>query len=164
VALSAHGIAAQLPAGLEGRIFVRQQVGEEITRPVAQFATFPIPEGLGDFGGNTDVNLGPSDIFAVLFEYGPESVGRALFAEQGVPTGLTPEDFHPYVMRPGVGGTLGIQRFFTASGRPFTFYARLGSTQQKNALVAKVNQLLGNLNIQPLTSSSSDQPSVSPAS
>jgi hypothetical protein len=68
-----------------------------------------------------------------------------------VPSGLTTKDFLPYVMRPGVGGSLGIQRFFTASGRPFMFYARLGSLQQQVVLVQKVNQLLSNLNIQPLT-------------
>ncbi len=104
---------------------------------------------MSDFGGNTDTNLGPSDIFAVLFEYGPESLGKALFAAQGIPSGLTTMDFLPYVMRPGVGGSLGIQRFFTVSGRPFTFYARLGSLQQQALLVQKVNQLLSNLNIQP---------------
>jgi hypothetical protein len=151
VALSAHGIAANLPGGFEGRIFVRASVAAETCRPVAQFATFPIPEGIGDFGGNTDTNLGPADIFAVLFEYGPESLGTALFAVQGVPSGLTTKDFLPYVMRPGVGGSLGIQRFFTVSGRPFMFYARLGSLQQQVALVQKVNQLLANLDIQPLT-------------
>jgi hypothetical protein len=150
VALTAHGIAANLPAGFEGRIFVRPSVGAEISRPVAQFATFAIPEGIGDFGGNTDTNLGPADIFAVLFEYGPESVGTALFSVQGIPSGLTTKDFLPYVNRPGVGGSLGIQRFFTVSGRPFMFYARLGSLQQQVALVQKVNQLLANVNIQPL--------------
>jgi hypothetical protein len=148
MALSAHGISIQLPHGFEGRIFVRPTVGPAVSRPVAQFATFAIPEGIGDFGGNTDTNLGPSDIFAVLFEYGLESIGQALFAAEGVPTSLTAADFQPYVMRPGVGGTLGIQRFFTQSGRPFTFYARLGSVQQVGALVPRINQLLGALQIQ----------------
>jgi hypothetical protein len=161
VALSAHGIGAQLPAGFEGRIFVRASVGEEISRPVAQFATFPIPQGIGDFGGNTETSLGPSDIFAVLFEYGPESVGTALFAAQGIPTDLTTMDFLPYVMRPGVGGSLGIQRFFTAAGRPFMFYARLGSLQQQAALVQQVNQLLANLVIQPVASTPLASPTTS---
>ncbi|MGP0031248.1 MAG: hypothetical protein ACLPVF_12160 [Acidimicrobiales bacterium] len=151
--LSAYGIEVRLPPGMEGRIYVRAPVGHEVCRPVAQFATIPIPEGIGDFGGNTDTNLGPSDLFAVLFEYGPESLGRALFASRGIPTSLTPADFLPYILRPGVGGSLGTQRFFTASQRPFTFYARLGSVQHKNALVQKVNQLLANLTIQPLTPS-----------
>lgn len=131
-----------------------------MSRPVAQFATFAIPQGIGDFGGNTDTNLRPSDFFAVLFEYGPESVGKALFATQGIPTGLAPSDFRPYVMRPGVGGSLGLQRFFTEAGRPFTFYARLGSIQQQNVLVQRVNQLLGNLSIQPLTELPASTPST----
>jgi hypothetical protein len=160
MALSAHGIGAQLPTRFEGRIFVRASVGGEISRPVAQFATFPIPQEIGDFGGNTQTSMGPSDIFAVLFEYGPESVGTALFAVQGIPSGLTTMDFLPYVMRPGVGGSLGIQRFFTVSGRPFMFYARLGSLQQQAALVQQVNQLLANLVIQPLAPS----PLVAPTS
>jgi hypothetical protein len=164
VALSAHGIGAQLPAGFEGRIFVRSSVGGEISRPVAQFATFPIPQGIGDFGGNTETSLGPSDIFAVLFEYGPESVGTALFAAQGIPSGLTTMDFLPYVMRPGVGGSLGIQRFFTVSGRPFMFYARLGSLQQQAALVQQVNQLLANLDIQPVASTPLASPTTSTSS
>ncbi len=162
MALSAHGINALLPAGFEGRIYVRQSVGEEISRPVAQFATFPIPPAIGDFGGNTDTNLGPSDIFAVFFEYGPESVGRALFAAQGIPTGLSTKDFLPYIMRPGIGGSLGIQRFFTASGRPFMFYARLGSLQQQALLVQRVNQLLTNVTIEPLSAPSA--PALTPAS
>ena len=153
MALSAHGINALLPAGFEGRIFVRQSVGEEISRPVAQFATFPIPQGIGDFGGNTDTNLGPSDIFAVLFEYGPESVGKALFSVEGIPSGLSTKDFLPYIVRPGIGGSLGIQRFFTVSGRPFMFYARLGSLEQQAILVQRVNQLLANVTIEPLSAS-----------
>ena len=132
---------------------MRQSVGEEIGRPVAQFATFPIPQGIGDFGGNTDTNLGPSDIFAVLFEYGPESVGKALFLFEGIPSGLSTKDFLPYIVRPGIGGSLGIQRFFTVSGRPFMFYARLGSLEQQAILVQRVNQLLANVTIEPLSAS-----------
>lgn len=147
MALTAHGIEARLPSGIEGRIFVRPSFGQAISRPVAQFATFPIPENIGDFGGSTDTTLGPSDFFAVLFEYGPESLGKALFAAQGLPTSLTPGDFLPYVMCPGLGGSLGIQRFFTASGRPFTFYARLGSVQQRTALVQQINHLLASISI-----------------
>jgi hypothetical protein len=159
MALSAHGIGMNLPTGFEGRIFVRSSIAGEISRPVAQFATFALPAGIGDFGGNTDTTMGPSDIFAVLFEYGPESVGKALFAAQGIPTSLRTTDFFPYVNRPGVGGSLGIQRFFTVSGRPFMFYARLGSLQQQAALVQKINQLLANLNIAPMP----QIPSVTPS-
>ncbi len=162
MALSAHGITVTLPPGLEGRIYVRPAAGDVVYRPVAQFATFPIPQRIGDFGGNTDTNLGPSDLFAVLFEFGPESVGTALFSVQGIPASLTPADFAPYVMRPGVGGSLGVQRFFTASGRPFTFYARLGSVQHKGTLVGKVNQLLAHVTIEPPGPAASSAPTPTP--
>ena len=47
--IGAHGITARLPDGFEGRIFVRPAaVG--VTYPVGQFATFPIPDDIGDFG------------------------------------------------------------------------------------------------------------------
>ena len=49
-ALRAHGIAANLPGGFEGQIFRRQSVAGEVPRPVAQFATFPLPAKVGDFG------------------------------------------------------------------------------------------------------------------
>ena len=85
--IGAHGITARLPDGFEGRIFVRPAaVG--VTYPVGQFATFPIPDDIGDFGSGAVTLMGPSDVFASLFEYGPESVGTALFARQGRPDRL----------------------------------------------------------------------------
>ncbi len=56
-----------------------------VTYPVGQFATFPIPDDIGDFGSGAVTLMGPADVFASLFEYGPESVGTALFARQGRP-------------------------------------------------------------------------------
>ena len=74
--IGAHGITARLPAGFEGRIFVRPNtVGVGATYPVAQFATFPIPDDIGDFGSGAVTLMGPYDVFTTLFEYGPESVG-----------------------------------------------------------------------------------------
>ena len=77
--IRAHGIAARLPGGFEGRIFVRPAaVG--MSYPVGQFATFPLPDDIGDFGSGAVNLMGPDDIFASLFEYGPESLGTALFS------------------------------------------------------------------------------------
>ena len=93
--------------------------------------------------------MGVNDIFAVLFEYGPESVGRRLFARQGMPRSLTTADFRPYLLRRGLGGQSGTQWFFTEAGRPFTFYAVLGSHARRTALVPRVNALIGDLVDQP---------------
>jgi hypothetical protein len=145
--VAAHGLHANLPSGFEARIFVRARVGGERPFPVAHFATFPLPDNVADFGSGAVTLMGPTDIFAVLFEYGPESLGTALFARQGMVSGLTPEDFRPTVLRRGLGGQCGTQWFFTEAGRPFTFYAVLGSQARRTGLVPKVNALLDGLSV-----------------
>jgi hypothetical protein len=156
--IGAHGITARLPNGFEGRIFVRPAtVGP--TYPVGQFATFPIPDDVGDFGSGAVTAMGPSDVFATLFEYGPESVGTALFAQLGRPAELSESDFSPMVLRRGIPGQSGTQWFFTESGRPFSFYAVLGSHAQRPALVPHVNSLLSSLALSP---AASDLPATRP--
>ncbi|HEX3839685.1 MAG TPA: hypothetical protein VHU85_02730 [Acidimicrobiales bacterium] len=147
--LQAHGIEARLPSGFEGKIFIRPRVADEITYPVAHFASFPLPNQVGDFGGGAVTMMGPNDIFAVLFEYGPESIGTRLFARQGMPHSLSIDDFRPNLLRRGIGGQSGTQWFFTESQRPFTFYAVLGSHVRRSALVPQVNTLLSNLLVSP---------------
>jgi hypothetical protein len=147
--LRAHGIAATLPEGFEGRIFVRPHLEGEIAHPVAHFATFPLPQEVADFGGGAVTLMGPNDIFAVLFEYGPESVGKELFARQGMQRSLSAGDFRPTLLRRGLGGQSGTQWFFTEAGRPFTFYAVLGSHARRGVLVPRVNSLLAVLSVSP---------------
>ena len=98
-----------------------------VSYPVGQFATFPIPDDIGDFGSGAVNLMGPDDVFATLFEYGPESLGTALFSPQGRPSSFSPADFSPVRLRRGIPGQSGTQRFFTEAGRPFSFYAVLGS-------------------------------------
>jgi hypothetical protein len=148
--IGAHGIMARLPAGFEGRIFVRQ-AGVGTAYPVAQFATFPIPDDSGDFGSGAVTLMGPQDVFACLFEYGPESVGTALFSQQGRPALLAPDDFSPVRLRRGLVGQSGTQWFFTEAGRPFSFYAVLGSHALRGALVPRVNSLIASLTVSQTT-------------
>jgi len=143
----AHGIGAGLPSGFEGRIFRREGNGIEVTNAVAQFATFALPDEVGDFGGGAVNLMGGDDIFAVLFEYGAESIGTRLFAHPGIPRQLSGDDFQPQVLRRGLTGQAGTQWFFTESGRPFTFYAVLGSHARRSVLVPRVNQLLAGLRV-----------------
>jgi hypothetical protein len=128
--LRAHGIEAVLPDGFEGRIFVRPQSPDMASYPVAHFATFPLPANVADFGGGAVTLMGPNDIFAVLFEYGPESVGKALFARQGMQRSLTPRDFRPTLLRRGLGG-------------------QSGSHARRGVLVPQVNTLLTALTVNP---------------
>jgi hypothetical protein len=146
--IRAHGIEAQLPRGFEGRIF-RRPTSVGVSYPVGQFATFPIPDDVGDFGSGAVTLMGPDDIFATLFEYGPESLGTALFSQHGRPAPFTPDDFSPVRLRRGLPGQSGTQRFFTESERPFSLYAVLGSHIRRRSLVPNLNQLISSLFIAP---------------
>lgn len=143
------GIDVDLPDGWEGRIFRRRPAGPGRTFPVAQLATFPLPASVADFGGGLPATMAATDVFAVLFEYGPESLGSALFAAARLPRPLTTADFHPYTLRRGVAGQSGMQRFFTEERRPFTLYAVLGSHALRAGLVPRLNRLLDRVTIHP---------------
>jgi hypothetical protein len=158
--LRAYGIEARLPDGWEARIFVRTPVGGEVTHPVAHFATFALPPDVADFGGGAVTLMGVNDIFAVLFEYGTESLGRRLFDRRGMPRSLATTDFRPYLLRRGLGGQSGTQWFFTESGRPFTLYVVLGSHARRDVLVPRVNDLIGTLMISPEGLQMSTSPST----
>ena len=138
-----------LPAGFEGRIYRRTAAGGAQAYPVAQFATVALPpvSDVGDFGGGIVELLGPDDVFVVLFEYGPESLGTSLFARDGQPRTIPSYQFLPYRLRHGIAGQSGSQVFFTAAGRPFTIYAVLGAAAQAPVGVAKVNALLTALSV-----------------
>ncbi len=118
---------------------------------MAQFGTFPLPDDIGDFGSGAVTLMGPDDVFASLFEYGPESLGTALFARQGRPPAFSPGDFSPIVLRRGLVGQSGTQWFFTEAGRPFSFYAVLGSHQRRAVLVPRVNALVTSFALVPAT-------------
>lgn len=145
--LEAQGISARLPAGFDGRIFRRATAGPEVALPVAQFATFKIPPDTGDFGLSAVALMSTYDAFVVLFEYGQESLGRALFARRGMPRRLSPGHFQPHTLRRGRSGQAGTQLFFTESGRPFTLYAVLGSFDERFSVVPRVNSLLGRITL-----------------
>ncbi len=153
--VAAHGIEARLPDGYEAHIFKRATFGLERSYSVAQFSTFALPPGTGDFGGGAVNFMTALDVFVVLFEYGPESLGTALFARQGMPRELLDTDFRPHVLRRGLVGQSGTQWFFTEGGRPFTLYAVLGSDRLRSQLVPKVNELLAGVALVPATPSPS---------
>jgi hypothetical protein len=98
--------------------------------------------------------MGPDDVFATLFEFGPESLGTALFSPRGRPASFTPDDFSPVRLRRGIPGQSGMQRFFTEAGRPFSFYAVLGNHLRRESLITNVNVLITSLVISPKTADS----------
>src|SRR5207302_8852974 len=81
--LAAHGLALGVPPGWEGRIQRRAiSLTQERTRAVVHLANFALPEQRDDFGGGLTPAMRSPDVFVVLFEYGPESLGAPLFASE----------------------------------------------------------------------------------
>lgn len=170
--LSAHGITTELPAGWEGRITRRRRpsatsptgasstgpavaaragaIGspDEIPEPVVHLANFALPEDRGDFGSGAVDVMRSGHVFVSLFEFGPESVGQALFASQGIPT-LRPRMFASSALQKTITGQAGCQRFFTHNGRAFCLYVVLGKQADAAALVPKTNGVLRATTIEP---------------
>ncbi len=148
-ALSAHGLAVGLPAGMEARIVLRRPGADgDRPHPVLHVASFTLPERRDDFGGGVTQLMRPSDMFLVVFEYGPEAVGTALFAHQGVPR-LAVEQFGSQRLQRPLPGQLGCQLFFTEKYRPFCVYAVAGSRAHLAPIVAQANAVLDRLEIAP---------------
>ena len=79
--LARTGSASRCARGWEGRILRRQTENDhETTYSVVHLATFPLPEERGDFGAGVTELMRSPDVFVVLFEYGPESLGSPMFA------------------------------------------------------------------------------------
>jgi hypothetical protein len=141
----AHGLAVKLPPGWEGRILRRARGNpNERTRAIVHCSTFPLPEQRDDFGGGVTQLMRSSDVFVVLFEYGPESLGTPLFRTQGVPR-LDAGAFDSRRLQRPMPGQLGCQLFFTANDRAFCLYVVAGSRASLPKIIRSVNEMLEQL-------------------
>ena len=140
--LAAHGLALEVPRGWEGRI-VRRATSHpaERSHPVVHVASFPLPEERGDFGVGVTELMRSGDVFVTLFEYGPESLGKPLFAAEGLPH-LTPELFSARRLQRTMPGQVGCQLFFTAMQRPFCLYVVVAGRLHLRAVIPDVNKMV----------------------
>ncbi len=162
--VSAHGITVDGPTGWDVAIYRREPDPAMLTpqsvdpatpeldhrvehRPVVHLSTVPLPAVRGDFGGGVVNTLGPSDVFIVIFDHGPEAAGSALFGGSGVPWPLALEDFDASQLRTMFDGQVGCQRFFTVGDRAFMLYVVLGSDRMRRVLVPVVNRALAQVRL-----------------
>jgi hypothetical protein len=126
-AVQLNGLNVALRPGWEGRILRRHtETEQETTYSVVHLATFPLPEARGDFGAGVTELMRSPDVFVVLFEYGPESLGSPMFRAQGIPR-LTADQFSSTRLHRPLPGQLGCQLFFTEGDRPFCLYVVAGN-------------------------------------
>lgn len=151
--LSQSGVDVDLQQGWEARFRSRPATaqGNQDWRTIPDFAghnytvlhvaNFAVPSGAGDFGDGAVDIMGSKDVLITLCEYGPESLGTALFAAQGFPT-LTIDDFGTTTMQHHIEGQGGCQKFFTINGRAFCLYVVLGSYVRRFRTVPLVNEVI----------------------
>ena len=140
--LARYGIAVNVPSGWEGKVFTLPG-----TRPTMHTANFPLPPSDGNFGAAAISSMADDGVFVAFVEYDPELAGVGLFSTQGLPAPLVARDMSGRAMQRMIPGRSGVQRFFTESGRAFCLYAVIGSKPRRDALVGKVNDLVGGLEI-----------------
>ena len=153
--LTDQGITAEVPAGWEVDFYRRtpdaialSNTEPESTYTVVHLANWPLPAERGDFGGGAVELMRRSDLLIILFEYGPEHVGSALFDSEGVPWPLDPAAFAANQMQRPLPGQGGLQQFFTVGQRPFCLYVVLGSLSDADSLVAEANEVLAGVTIE----------------
>ena len=150
--LTSHGIEVDIPQGWDGEIYKRpSRLGSlagpsEEVLPVVHLANFPLGPDRGDFGSGAVEVMATDNVLIVLFEYGSQSVGTALFGASGIPT-VSAADFAPHTMQRPLPGQSGAQFFFTEGGRAFCLYVVLGSHARRHELVPEVNLVLGTLSL-----------------
>lgn len=147
--LTGGRIRVDLPTGWEGQLDEGLELLDDGARrpTVAHLANFPLPPGRGDFGGGAIETMRPGDALIVLFEYGPESVGTALFTTEGIPRFVQSSDFDRDVLHASVSGMSGIQRFFTVNGRAFCLYVVVGSHIDRADVLPQINTALASLEV-----------------
>ena len=159
--IDAHGLAVDVPAGWEGRIFRRAEEGElraaevpgepapsgERTFPVLHAASIPIPADSADYGSDLVEDLQREDALIVLKEFDPALAADALFESPGMPRELAPTDFDTATLQRSLDGQGGHQTFFNESERAFCLYVVLGDFASRATVVPRVNEVLTTVRI-----------------
>jgi hypothetical protein len=155
--LRSAGINVEVPSGWDARIFKRPELqaasvhaqGEPTTHAILHAANFALPSERGDFGSGAVELMRRGDVLVTLVEYHPNSAGSALFANEGLPRPLRPEEFDPSTLQRRMPGQAGVQRFFSSGGRAYALYVVLGSYGDRRRLVELVNDVLATVDLEP---------------
>jgi hypothetical protein len=149
--LEAHGLRVELPRGWSGRVFRRPAGGATL-----HAGSFQLPLEDGEFGDRSTRAMPHGASFLALTEYRPGAglePGKGLFASGRIPRALDPTAFSPTGLAHPRPGQAGMQRFFTAAGRPFCLYVVIsGARIERPRQLARLERVLRSVRFQPGTS------------
>jgi len=144
MAVADFGITAEPPSGVDCVIFRNTPTVEgETTYPILQASTIDLSNyGLSDFGTDVVDGLGPLDYLCVMAEYEPSNpLGDSL---DRVPQ-LASSDFAANVQIKAIEGQYGYQGFLQVSGRVFTLFVIVGSTDFIDSQLDGLNAFLASI-------------------
>jgi hypothetical protein len=148
VILDAHGVRLELPRGWSGRIFDRSHGIAAL-----HAGDFQLVLDDGEFGDRTTSTMPSTARFIALVEYLPGAglePGVGLFAARHVPLPLDPAAFATRRLAHPRPGQLGMQHFFTGSGRPFCLYLVIaGERSVRRRQIHALDHVLSSLRIGP---------------
>jgi hypothetical protein len=149
VILEAHRLRIELPARWSGRVFRR--VGGNATLHAGDF---PLALTDGEFGDRSTSVMPGQASFIALTEYVPGSglqPGTGLFTAHGIPAPLDPTGFAATRLAHPRTGQVGMQHFFTASGRPLCLYVVVsGGRRPRRHQLLGLDRVLASLRISPV--------------
>ncbi len=147
--LEAHGIRVGVPAGWSGKVFARSQ--RTATLHAGDFQ-LPLSED-GEFGPQSTSEMPPVASFLAVTEYEPGAglhPGTGLFAPRGIHLPLDPSRFSGTGLAHPRPGQLGMQHFFSLSGRAFCLYVVLsGPRARRRRQLLVLDHVLGSLRVAP---------------
>jgi hypothetical protein len=147
VRISRYGLSVEGLPGWEARISRRQpQAAQEVTHPVLQGCTRPLPAERGDFGSGVVEHLGPEDVFVSLVEFGTDVADEGLFEPQGRPR-LAPSQFSPNRIQRSLPRITAAQHFFSEGGRAFCLFVVLGAHSRRMALAPRAERFVSSLRV-----------------
>jgi hypothetical protein len=151
VRLAAHGFELELPHGWSGRAFKRPAGGATL-----HAGDFQLPLEDGEFGDRSTHLMPAGACFLALTEYLPGAglePGRGLFASHRVPRKLDPMSFSHTGLAHPRPDQAGMQRFFTAAGRPLCLYVVVPvARSERRRQLAVLSHVLRSLRVHPAAS------------
>lgn len=131
-----------MPRGWDARASRRDGT---LTLHVANFA---IPPRDGEFGPRATRTMPGGGVFIALTEYRSGLANKGLYRRRRIPKQLAPGDFSSRAVLNARRHQVGLQKFFSANGRPFCLYAVIRGPRARTKLVAQANAILQTLEIE----------------
>jgi hypothetical protein len=148
--LSRQGISIRLPHGWEGRIFVPDLPPPALNLPVLHATDQPLTMGRSTFAPELAARAGGVGTVIALVEFDPHLADEGLYAAQGLSLPVRRTDLHPKALQVPDEQQEGRQFFFSLGGRAFCLYVVVGTGPGLPDRLARLNQGLGALRIDPL--------------